>query len=1235
MPDGPDASGVRATAARAAAIGRDNLGLVITGDATQIFLGPYERLADSYLNPTFLYHNLDLDNFTGRAATLATIDAFLTKHDRGYVEIEGILGVGKTTLLAHLATQRGYPHHFVQLMPNRGDIGVAMRNLGSQLVTAWDLRDWAPMGALPTSASRPETFLEILDAACRRRDEERPSQPIVIVVDGLDEAGQPQAENPLGLPRRLPSGVFFVVAHRDVYVPLAVDPPKLPLVLGIEESRQDMKAFLRTAAKRPPIAAVLESHGPEAEDTFVETLLQKTGGLWLYLSYVLVEIEAGTRSPADVDNLPGGLWQYYELFWRDWQGAHADAWAGFHQPLLHTLGAAREPLSSNFLATLVGAANGIAVEQLVEDAWKPFLDIDDSGEKTRYGISQASFRAFLEGQVDDGMLNMAEKRLARRTAEATRRAHGRLADRYLVAWGGLDQGLPGLKDNNVASMDGGYGLRHLAEHLINSDRVDELHRLLWTGWESTDTPSDAPAGRVVNAWRQALENAGFLAVYLNDVANAWHLVAADVRRRLDEGRPAPQVSLELRYALLSASVSSMAANVPPALLVELCRGGRIGNAEALAYARRGPDSLSRVEALLALTELLEPRMLLEVLREALVSCRAIEDEQLRTGALALLATRVPTEWREEAEALAASVVDPFWHVAASRVVDELLGAGPAALLDLPAQDPGDTSWHDVNLALQHAVWVARAIRDRQTEALARLTARMPERPSGEELAEALADARLVPQDRWRAELLTAIAQRMPDGSARVQVLDEALASARAVGDSAQHADALAALARQLTTAGRLQEALGTAQSIKDAYRRTATLADLIDHLPPDLRDEALTGAARGLTAVGDMAQRARVLGHHPAVVRALAGDDGVVEETRRAVRHDHWRALVLTALLPTLEPRAAEPALAEAFAAAVRLEPGHDRADVLVRLAPALPSALIDRALELLNSVHEPDERAMAAGALAIRLVELGRGAEAVREVAAVEDGFGRAEAQAHVAEALARTDADGAALDAARVIAYPHWRAAALARCSAHAADTVLAERALAEALGTARGSTSPAAVAEALLLVAAEALPATASELLEEAREAARSVDQPHDRARGLARVVSSLAAAGRGEEALDLAREIGDEHWRAAALGAVAPHVGDATTANRIVAMAADLEDGLERAGAIVALLPALEAAPLPVLYSSWRTVLRLLGAQTRRDLLAALPALLPGLQRLGGGDAMVDAGDVVESVRRWWP
>ncbi len=79
----------------------------------------------------------------------------------------------------------------------------------------------------------------------------------------------------------------------------------------------------------------------------------------------------------------------------------------------------------------------------------------------------------------------------------------------------------------------------------------------------------------------------------------------------------------------------------------------------------------------------------------------------------------------------------------------------------------------------------------------------------------------------------------------------------------------------------------------------------------------------------------------------------------------------------------------------------------------------------------------------------------------------------------------------------------------------------------------------------------------------------------------------------------------------------------------------EVGRERARVLGALLPRFTAIPPVELHAVWRDTLHLLGAGTRRELLLALPGLLPALAKLGGPAAIVDSARVVQSVRHWWP
>ena len=185
-----------------------------------LFSGGFERLRDVCFDPAPLARDLDLARFTGREWLISQIDAFIADRPRGYVIIQAEAGVGKSTLAAHLAGTRPWPCHFTRLPGGRSP-EAARKSLAAQLIARWDLPEWAPEGVLPVASSRPDWFSRLLEAAARKRDQQEPDEerrePIVIVVDGLDEA-EPEAAGgrglPLGLPDSLPDGVYVVATSR-------------------------------------------------------------------------------------------------------------------------------------------------------------------------------------------------------------------------------------------------------------------------------------------------------------------------------------------------------------------------------------------------------------------------------------------------------------------------------------------------------------------------------------------------------------------------------------------------------------------------------------------------------------------------------------------------------------------------------------------------------------------------------------------------------------------------------------------------------------------------------------------------------------------------------------------------------------------------------------------------------------------------------------------------------------
>ena len=361
---------------RAISVGGDAINsLLVTGDHNTFFVGRYERLADAFLDPRALLQELNLDAFVGREWLEAEVDAFLRTHECGYLILEADAGMGKTAFLARLAQQHGYAHHAVRLMPDPRDATVALKNLAAQLIRAWDLTALAVGGVLPPGAGRPDFLQEVLEQAASARDALRPGEPVVLVVDGLNETVAAPGQNPLGLPAVLPAGVFVIASQRPVHVPLRLEVPRVIITLDAdgEGNRDDLQRYLAGLTRRPEIRRHLDDSGVTPE-SFVRAVFARSQGVWVYVHYVESEIAAGMRSPADLDALPVGLWQYYARFWQDWQDAHPDRWADVDLPLLALLAAVAEPVPAAFLARRIAQRTSV-VEARLEEQWRPFVQV--------------------------------------------------------------------------------------------------------------------------------------------------------------------------------------------------------------------------------------------------------------------------------------------------------------------------------------------------------------------------------------------------------------------------------------------------------------------------------------------------------------------------------------------------------------------------------------------------------------------------------------------------------------------------------------------------------------------------------------------------------------------------------------------------------------------------------------------------------------------------------------------
>lgn len=260
-----------------------------------------------------------------------------------------------------------------------------------------------PYGQFPARADEPAWFLDVVTAAAARRNERYPQEPrppLVLVVDGLDEAEPPTPGRdtgiPVGLPRpeHLPDGVFIVATTRFgtnlTQLRNFAYWQTIPVVGA--DNLGDMRWFLADAIAGPHadqrLRGALDSRGVNGEE-FLDTMVERCGGVWIYLRYVLDEIRAGRRDPTDVATLPSGLIGYYLEQVQRWRRA-TDSWYRTGLPLLATLVAVRKPLSRAELVVFTDQTED-ALRPWLDEQLPAFLDISRD-DRNRYAIRHQSLR---------------------------------------------------------------------------------------------------------------------------------------------------------------------------------------------------------------------------------------------------------------------------------------------------------------------------------------------------------------------------------------------------------------------------------------------------------------------------------------------------------------------------------------------------------------------------------------------------------------------------------------------------------------------------------------------------------------------------------------------------------------------------------------------------------------------------------------------------------------------------
>jgi len=569
-------------------------------------------------------------NFIGREWLLREVDDFLQQESEHYLVIIGEPGIGKSAFAAHLTrTRKIHAYHFCTAREAGTLDPIAfVRSLSYQL--AHTLPDFAShliaQEAVKIDASQEirqmqggtayNVYIERLIAQTHSADEafqhlvreplktwalaQPAGRKVILLIDALDEGirleRHPNIPDLIDSARDLPASVYWLLTSRPGEYFTVFPGKRVVMKDDSTKNIEDVREYVGKMLAETPKAT--DSDTAALRDK----LVQHSSGNFLYLYYLLSALREDNDSrqlSAIPDRLPVGLDGVYREFLDRWlKYKTKDEWHQIYRPVLGVLTVVREALD---FATLVNLS-GVGAQEVSDtiSALSQFLDILDEDASIRYRIYHTSFADFLNDR-DRNPNYWIDPRYY----------HRRIADYYLgkhaESWAGCDE----------------YGLRYLPVHMTEAGYRDELYRLL------TASPD----------WMEAkFTNYNSNIAYVDDL----ELALMDFADPLTSSQLAALSQFHAARQVVHGKADFYTDN-DLRTLVWLGRG-----IEAENYAHLRADPTRMFWALFVVYEAMRQKNILrpDLLEDARIAIRAIEDDEEKLAALAQIAVALAAVVRE-------------------------------------------------------------------------------------------------------------------------------------------------------------------------------------------------------------------------------------------------------------------------------------------------------------------------------------------------------------------------------------------------------------------------------------------------------------------------------------------------------------------------------------------------------------------------------------------------------------
>lgn len=541
--------------------------------------------------------------FGGRQQELAALDAWLADATLPFGLLVAPAGRGKSALVSQwvqrLTEQQRAQVVFVpiSLRFNTTDRATILKLLGMRL--AWLLQSEADH---PSDSDGWAAEIELM----LRRDRPEAAVPLLMVLDGLDEAAGWAVGRDFLFPMRVGQGVRLLVTARTL---AGCDSEGWRQQLGLQAA--STRTFDLPFLDLTGVVAVLRSLGEAPltradEPSFAQQLLRLSEGdpllVRLYVEALReMKRRAGAVSIADLACLPPGLAGYMQRWWEE----QRCAW-GSQSPL-------REPAVRTILNLLACALGPLRTDDLLVLAQPEGLD--------SWLINDAihSLARLIVGDGDGQGYAFSHARLGHYLAEQLRPVERTLWQQRFLDYGA--DTLAQLHAGALAPADtSAYVVRHYRAHLVQAGaELAQLSPLLsepWVrAWEAHDRTYDG-----VRA----------------DVEVIWAHADAALSRATDD--PLAPLRVQYRCGLTWAALNSIGSRIPPEMIVALIEHEIWSPVQALARITRIPDEQTQAAHLTALIPFLSG----EVHTMALTHVREqMRHPRLRVQTLIALAAPLP------------------------------------------------------------------------------------------------------------------------------------------------------------------------------------------------------------------------------------------------------------------------------------------------------------------------------------------------------------------------------------------------------------------------------------------------------------------------------------------------------------------------------------------------------------------------------------------------------------------